>query len=150
MFRLRMAARLTATAPLALAGILLSACSGSIDTGPAPRADLGCVDDSKQCIEQRQGALRALQADRTRKWVRDPATIQSYATGVRLYAFKTEKRKLSCEELAIGRREAANGPAALRGPSGQGLTPSQIARGVIFAEEVGKELGNEAKRRCGG
>lgn len=130
--------------------LALAGCSTAInDTPAAPRADLGCVDDSRQCVEQRQAALKTLLADKQRRWLREPATIGSYASGVRLFAFKSEKRRLSCDEIAIGRREAQGAPGALRGPSGQGLTPAQISRGAMFAEEVGKELAGEARRRCG-
>ena len=55
----------------------------------------------------------------------------------------------ACEELGIGRKEAEAGPALLRGPEGRGLTTAQIARGAMLSQEVGRELGNEIKRRCG-
>lgn len=136
---------MTATA----AGLLLSACSGAvIETEASAPVSFGCIDDSKQCIDQRQSTLKSLLADKSRKWVKEPATTGAYASGVRLWAFNVEKPRLSCEELAIGRREAANAPGALRGPSGQGLPTAVVARSVIFADEVGKKLGQEAQRRC--
>lgn len=129
--------------------LALSACS----TGGGPEISsgrgLGCVDDSQLCISERSAALNAMMADRQRAWVRQPATPASYASGVRLFAFKQKKRELTCDELAIGRREASAGPGILRGPDGRGLTTPQIARGVMLAEEVGRELGTEARRRCG-
>ncbi len=133
---------------LILAGIS-GACSSSND-GPqfhtAP--GLGCVDDSRQCIDQRQAALRSMMADRDRRWVREPATPSAYASGVRLFAFKSRKKDLSCEELAHGRKEADAGPAILRGPGGAGLTPAQVSRGAMLAAEVSRELGVEMARRC--
>ena len=87
-------------------------------------------------------------SDRQRTWVRQPAPAAAYASGVRLFAFKQRKRELTCDELAIGRREADAGPSVLRGPQGQGLTPAQISRGVMLATEVSRELGNEMRRRC--
>jgi hypothetical protein len=126
----------------------LAACS-SATVEPRPQAQhFGCVDDSKQCVDQRQASLKGLLADPKRTWVRDPASPSAYASGVRMFAFKMEKARLSCDELGAGRREADGAPQALRGPSGQGLTPAQISRGVMFAGEVGKELTNEMKRRC--
>jgi hypothetical protein len=134
----------------ALAGILalLAGCSGTIIEGETQAVNHGCIDDSKQCIDQRQAALKGLLADKSRKWVKEPATTGSYATGVRLFAFKMEKPRLTCDELALGRREADNAPGALRGPSGQGLSPATISRGVMFASEVSKELSREAQKRC--
>jgi hypothetical protein len=129
--------------------VIVAACSASIqDQAPAPTADFGCVDDSKQCIEQRQAALRQLQADRSRAWVRQPASVNSYATGVRLFAFKTEKTRLTCDEIGVGRREADGAPGVLRGPQAQGLQPAIVSRGIMFAGEVSKELTREAQRRC--
>jgi hypothetical protein len=126
----------------------LSACtSATVDTTQrAP--NFGCVDDSKACIDQRQATLKGLLADPKRSWVRDAASPGAYASGVRMFAFKMEKAKLTCDELGAGRREADGAPQVLRGPSGQGLTPAQISRGVMFAGEVGKELTTEMKRRC--
>jgi hypothetical protein len=141
--------RHAAVAAVIAGALVLAACGGTVmESESAGAASHGCIDDSKACIDQRQAHLKALLSDKSRKWVREPATTGSYATGVRLYAFKTEKARLSCEELSIGRREADNAPGALRGPSGKGLPTPVIARGVIFAGEVAKELNGEAKRRC--
>lgn len=134
---------------LVLFGGLSAACSTStIEAEQAPLQSYGCVDDSRQCIDQRQATLRSLQADRTRAWVRHPASVGSYATGVRLFAFKTEKQRLTCDELAIGRREADQATGVLRGPQAQGLQPAIVSRGLMFAGEVSKELTREAQRRC--
>lgn len=127
----------------------LPGCSGTTEPPQLEAAPgLGCVDDSKQCIEQRQVALRALMTDRERRWVKEPATPAAYASGVRLFAFKTRKKEMTCEELAIGRREADAGPAILRGPGGAGLTPAQVSRGAMLSAEVAKELAGEMQRRC--
>ena len=109
---------------------------------------MSCVDDSRQCIDQRQGALKGILSDKSRGWVKEPATPAAYASGVRMFAFKTEKPRLTCDELAAGRREADAAPQSLRGAAGQGLSPAQVSRGVMFAAEVGKELSAEIKRRC--
>ena len=140
------------TVPLAgiAVGVLLAAtgCSNSNFETTTVAAGLGCVDDSKACIDHRQAARTAMLADKNRGWVKEPATASAYASGVRMFAFKTEKPRLTCVELAAGRREADAAPTALRGPSGQGLSPAQISRGVMFAAEVGRELTSEMKRRC--
>jgi hypothetical protein len=138
-------------AALALVAVSVAGCSANVGDGPqqaAPLPSYGCIDDSKQCIDQRQSQLRALQSDRTKTWVRQPASIGSYATGVRLFAFKTEKQKLSCDELAIGRREADQAPGTLRSPQAASIQPGIRNRSLMLADEVGKELSREAQRRC--
>jgi hypothetical protein len=133
---------------VAVSSLVLAACSSAtVETQPQAQ-HFGCVDDSKHCIDQRQASLKAMLADPKRTWVREPTSAGAYAAGVRMQAFKMEKSRLSCDDLGIGRREADAAPSTLRGPSGQGLTPAQKSRGIIFADEVGRELTNEAKRRC--
>lgn len=142
----------TTSALATIAGLtgvaLVAGCSSNEIVAPPPPAGLACVDDSKHCVDQRMGALKGMMADRSRSWVREPATPASYASGVRLFAFKGRKKELTCEELAIGKREADAGPGILRGPGGQGLSPGQISRGAMLSGEVAKELGVEMRRRC--
>ena len=126
--------------------LLAAACSGF---GEDPRAGLSCVDDSKECVERRQSTLNSMLADQDRKWVKEPANAQAHASGVRLFAFRSRKKELSCEELALGRREADSVSKALRGEAGKGLSPAQVSRATIFAAEVSKELAAEMRsRRC--
>ena len=138
------------SAALVLGGAFGTAGCSGISAAPEPtgQAGLGCVDDSRQCVDQRAAALRSLVGDPSRKWVREPAGPEAYASGVRMYAFKQKKRDLTCDELALGKREADAAPGVLRGPGGQTLTPAQISRGVMFSADVGKELGTEQRRRC--
>ena len=111
------------------------------------RAGLSCIDDSTECVEQRQATLKAMLADKDRAWVKEPATPHAHASGVRLFAFRSSKAELTCEQLAHGRKEAEGAPKALKG--GQGLSPAQISRASMFAAEVNKELSVEMKkRRC--
>ena len=128
--------------------VLAGGCASSAPPEIAtPRAGLGCVDDSFECISQRKATLQAMVGDPARKWVKEPPSPAAYASGVRLFAFKNKKKDLSCEELAHGRKEADAAPAALRS-NGTGLTPAQVSRGAMLAHDVGRELGNEYNRRC--
>ena len=132
---------------VALSGLCLlaSACSnfGSDD----PRAGLSCVDDSQECVDRRQTTLKSMLDDQDRKWVKEPTNPQAHASGVRLFAFRSRKKELTCEELALGRREADGVPKALRGS--KDLSPAQISRASLFAAEVSKELAAEMRsRRC--
>jgi hypothetical protein len=127
--------------------LLASACTGlfEVDT----KAGLSCVDDSPECVEQRQVTLKAMLADKERTWVKEQASPHAHASGVRLFAFRSQKKELSCDELSQGRREADSAAKSLRGPDGKGLSPAQISRATMFAAEVSKELSAEMRsRRC--
>lgn len=132
-----------------LAAAFAAGCSGG-NGGPSASLapGLGCVDDSWECINKRQAALKTIMADNSRSWVKEPASPQAYASGVRLFAYRGKKKELTCDELAAGRREADAAPHTLRGPGGAGLTPAQVSRSLMLAQEVSKELGNEYNRRC--
>lgn len=127
--------------------LVLGACSAEISKPEPMSQSVGCIDDSPGCISQRQAALKQLQLDAARGWVRQPASMNSYATGVRLFAFKTEKQRLTCDELAIGRREADAAPGVLRSPQAQTIQPQIRNRSLMLAGEVSRELSREAQRR---
>src|SRR5215467_15895533 len=140
--------RQTAIAVLATWALVAVGCSGLF--GPDEgRIGVACLDDSPECVEQRQIVLKSMIADKERKWVRQPASPQAHASGVRLFAFRSQKKELSCEELAIGRREADSVPKALKGPEGKSMSPAQVSRTNMLAAEVAKELAAEMRaRRC--
>jgi len=149
--RARQMARTSATLALAAAaGLTVAACA----TQPQTAAQLTppgtrCVDDSPRCLKARQIALAEIMRDKQRTWIASPPSAETYAAGVRLFAFKTQKKSLSCPQLTAGHREASGAAGVLRGPLGQSLTPGQRARGVILGEEVARELKREMRRRCG-
>jgi hypothetical protein len=136
------AIRPAALAALGLCALWLTACDMSIELPPY---GLSCIDDSPDCIDQRQAALKDLLADKSRTWVKEAPTPHAHASGVRLFAFRATKAALSCEELAHGRREAEAAPKALKGQPG--ISPAQISRATMFAAEVQRELAAELKRR---
>ncbi len=103
---------------------------------PTPAPASRCVDDSPECISRRQTTLRHLVDDQGRAWVKEPATPEAYASGVRLFAFKTKKKELTCDELAHGRREAEAARATLKN-AGSTLTAAQVTRGT-HARERGR------------
>lgn len=135
-------------AALLSAGALLGGCAGAPPPEVAtPQAGLVCVDDSADCIAKRKVALNSLISDPKRAWIKEPATAEAHATGVRMFAYKKKKKELTCEELAQGRKEADAAPDAMRS-AGKLLTTTQVARGAMFATEVGRELTTEYNRRC--
>lgn len=132
---------------VAVAALGAGACATAEPPLPVSGGHTTCLDDTPECIGRRQGLLRQLSADSSRGWMREPATPEAYASGVRLYAMKNKKKELSCDELQRGKAEADAAPTALRGASAK-LTPAQISRAMMFAGEVGRELSNEMGRRC--
>ena len=129
----------------ALGLILASGCTG-LGTDEA-KGGMSCLDDSPECVDQRQTALKSMLADKDRSWLKEPATAEAHASGVRLFAFRSKKGEMSCEELSYARKEAEGAPKVLK--ASQGLSPAQISRASLFAGEVNKELTTEMrKRRC--
>lgn len=108
-----------------------------------------CINDSKQCLGERSSALNDLMLDKKNSWIHQQPSAESYASGVRLFAYKTKKRQLTCAELAAGVREADGAPNMLRGGAGSHLPPAHVSRGLILASEVSRELQRERQRRCG-
>lgn len=133
----------------ALAAVLASACAVSGPSSEGPGVGLKCVDDSPHCISQREKVFDRYMADTSRSWVKQPAGAEAHASGVRLFAFSKRRKDLSCDELRHGKREADSAPGVLRGSGSANLTPAQISRGVMLANEVSRELAKEISRRCG-
>ncbi|MEL6299917.1 MAG: hypothetical protein AAFQ45_15240 [Pseudomonadota bacterium] len=134
---------------VALAGALMAAaCTQAPPAAKLKPSGISCVDDSPRCLKARRTALAQIMDDNKRTWIKRAPSAHAYAAGVRLFAFKTQKRSLSCGELGAGRREASNAARVLRSPAGQSLTPAQRARGVILGDEVARELSREMRRRC--
>lgn len=126
--------------------LLASGCSG-LDS--EDRAGLSCIDDSAECVGQRQATLKSMLDDQDRKWVKEGTSPTAHVSGVRMFAFRSRKKELSCDELALGRREADSVAKTLRGPEGKSMSPAQISRANMFAAEVSKELTAEMRaRRC--
>ena len=141
----RLRGTLACILPLA---VLVTGCAGSDPPAELSRAGFSCVDDSVECVTRRQSLLRQLQSDPNRAWIKEHPTPEAYASGVRLFAMKTKKKDMSCDELARGRQEADGAPTVLRGAPSSRLTPAQVSRGAMFAAEVSRELNSEMGRRC--
>lgn len=133
---------------VALGAVAAGGCMSLDSPDQSPSAGFQCVDDSMECIQRRQAALRHLVSDKERKWVKDAPSAEAYASGVRLFALKSKKRELTCDELVHARKEADGAPRVLRGAQGTSLTPAQVSRGAMLAAEVSRELGNEFNKRC--
>lgn len=108
--------------------------------------DVGCVDDSRRCLDKRKADLEAIMADKSRRWIAQPPTPATYASGIRLFAFMKLKKKLTCRELQTGLDEAGHARATLSKASAH-LTKDQIARGTLLGDEVATHMRKEMKRR---
>ncbi|MBL8564416.1 MAG: hypothetical protein JNM89_01725 [Hyphomicrobiaceae bacterium] len=139
----------TAAVVLAVTVAMFSGgCAMNDASEPVQQGGMSCLDDSPACVSQRQAALRHLVTRSDRHWVKERASVDAYASGVRLFAFKNKKKELTCDELQVGRSEADAADRVLRGPDGKRLSPAQVSRGTMFAAEVSKELSREQARRC--
>jgi hypothetical protein len=132
----------------ALSALMTAAC-GSAGGGLGEQsAGLKCVDDSPQCISQRQQVLSTYMADRSHAWIAEPAEPHAYASGVRMMAFSKKRQELSCDELVRAKNEADRAPQALSGAAYSGITTAQVARGLMLARDVSHEMSREMARRC--
>lgn len=133
---------------VATLSLILSGCIAGDDTSMSSlSAGLSCVDDSATCIRQRQDTLKYLTSDPQRAWIQQKPDALAYASGVRLFAFKTKKKELTCPELVAARTEAEAAPSTLRS-STHGLSIAQVSRGLLLASEIGRELNKEYAARC--
>ena len=141
------ALRLAANLALFASFLTLAACAVNSETEIGNRSGLGCVDDSPECIQRRQATLRSMVDDKSRSWVNEAPTPEAYASGVRLFAYKSKKKELTCDELKRGKLEADTARHSLASV-GSRLTPAQVSRSAMLAGEVGRELQRELNRRC--
>lgn len=130
-----------------IGGLAMAGCANNQSPGSLTSAGLNCIDDSPACIARRQTALTTLMSDNQRTWVHRKPSAEAYASGVRLFAYQKSKKKLTCDELGVGIREASGARASLQRAKAR-LTAAQVARGAMLGDEVSRELSREKKRRC--
>jgi hypothetical protein len=100
-------------------------------------------------VDQCASVLKAMLDDPDRSWMRRPASATTLANGVRLFAYRTLRPKLSCSELTTALHELTIARAAYAGPVA-GLQKSQIDRARALSAEVDGELRTERANRCRG
>lgn len=129
-------------AGLALAG-LTAGCSVVTADNDTP-----CLDDSKSCIEARTTAFNAMKSDTGRKWIGKPVNARVHASGVRMFAYRVSKDKLSCTELTAGMNEMTAVRSALSGPVA-GASKDRIVQAKMLADETWAELKKvHQNKRC--
>jgi hypothetical protein len=116
---------------------------------PQPRAQAAVHQAPDRChdVPSCETMLRSMTETADRSWISRPETPQGLLTGVRMFAFRTLRPKLTCAELGIALEQLRGVPAALRPPPA-GSTPEDIARTTRLAAEVHDELRAENENRC--
>ena len=112
------------------------------DVPRPPGGQLDCGSDAA-CLSQ----LRALIDDPERRWIGSPLPPAEYARGVRLFAYRVLRARLTCSQLviALAEIEAARKPLA---GAVAGISPAQAARARMLSDEVEAELRAERAARC--
>jgi hypothetical protein len=110
---------------------------------PAPvQTGRGCQD-----LQACQAQLRVLVESPDRRWMQRAETPEEVLTGVRIFAYRALRRRLSCDELGVALQQLTAVPTTLRTPP-SGSTPQEIERASRLAAEVQGELSSEKGNRC--
>jgi hypothetical protein len=112
-------------------------------TKPAQLAEeMACVS-----VDQCASVLKAMVDDADRAWVNWPASAKTLANGVRLFAYRSLRPKLTCRELTTALHELAIAMAAFAGPV-SGLEQGEVDRARALTGQVEGELKTERVARC--
>ncbi len=120
---------------IVIGGCCVASCSGTTGADAA----LPCLDDSQPCVDARMAALGAMQSDSKRSWISKPVNARLHASGVRMFAYRTLKDRLSCAELTTGMNEMSSVRATLAGPV-PGVSKDRIVQAKMLADETHGEL----------
>ncbi|MEL7544345.1 MAG: hypothetical protein AAGJ70_11280 [Pseudomonadota bacterium] len=132
-----------ASCVLGFAAVVLTGCASTQGTVVAT-----CIDDSQACISKRRATLNAMLADPQRRWVSTRPGPRVYATGVRLFAWRRTKTKLSCGELNAGIAETGRARQTLAAPM-PGASKTRIGQIIAMSDDVNSELKKAARgKRC--
>lgn len=116
------------------------------DTKPAgvvANADEATCTNVDACAS----VLKAMIADPRRSWMQSRPPPSVLANGVRLFAYRALRGRLTCQELAAAASEVDAAAKAFRwGVSGVGT--EEADRAQALSAEVGQELRAESTRRC--
>ena len=105
--------------------------------------------DEASCrqVERCAGVLKAMVAHADRSWIGRPATPAALANGVRLFAYRTLRTKLTCEELALAHTEVDRA-VKIFAAAVPGLELAQVTRARTLSIQVRAELHSESALRC--
>jgi hypothetical protein len=116
---------------------------------PQPRAQAPQPQQPRTChdVPSCEALLRELIEGADRSWIARSETPEGLLTGVRMFAFRTLRPRLTCGELAVAMRQLRSVPEALR-PAPAGSSPEDVVRATRLAAEVHDELRAESDARC--
>jgi hypothetical protein len=106
-------------------------------------ADPNACHDVRSCEE----LLRVRVEGADRSWIGRPETPQALLTGVRMFAYRQLRPRMTCSELAAALRELSSVPSALQTPPA-GSKPEDVTRALGLAAKVHDELRAERDARC--
>jgi hypothetical protein len=109
---------------------------------PQPANETACVN-----VDECASVLKAMIDDPERAWMDRPANAATLANGVRLFAYRALRPKLTCSELTTAFHEVSIGMAAFAGPVA-GLAPDQVERARLLTAQVEAEIKAERAQRC--
>ena len=144
-----------------LAAVLLAGCSTSAnqDYGPqglldkllatAPPQAAAPAPKSEGCgaPAQCKSALKRMVDDPNRGWVGEQQSAAAYSDGMRLFAYRALRKKLSCPELALALTEVRTASKLLAADV-PGVSPEQLSRTRVLSTQVEAELSKERGGRC--
>ena len=116
---------------------------------PQAQAQGSVVAEPGRChdVPSCETLLRKMTEGPDRSWIDRTDSPEALLTGVRMFAFRTLRPKLTCLELSVALEQLRAVPAALRPPPAGG-SPEDIARTTRLAAEVHDELRAENEARC--
>jgi hypothetical protein len=91
--------------------------------------------------------LKTMLRDPARRWMRQRASFTAYANGTRLFAYRSLRTKLDCDELGMALGEIEAAAQSLANPP-RGIPVEQVIRIRTLNTEVGDELRAEEASRC--
>jgi hypothetical protein len=91
--------------------------------------------------------LKAMIADPRRSWMQSRPAPPVLANGVRLFAYRALRARLTCQELAAAASEVEAAAKAFRWGVG-GVSADEADRAQALSAEVAQELRAESTRRC--
>jgi hypothetical protein len=112
------------------------------DEPPPPPAKEACGTPA-QC----KSALKKMVDDPNRGWVGEQQSAAQYTSGMRHFAYRALRKKLSCRELGLALGEVRGASKSLTGTV-PGVSPEQLTRTRALNTQVEAELSKEHGARC--
>jgi hypothetical protein len=125
--------------------LLVSGCAGSDGftfpfSDPDQKAQATSFADACGTPQDCAAHLKKLVSDPKREWIGVPQSPEGYADGTRLFAYRSLRKKLNCNELQRAVEDTKAATVSLQEP--------RYARVRILVSDVARELNAEQAKRC--